>query len=216
MTDPRPSTPDRYRQVLDTAFAARYRHGRDSWTEEPAMRRVLDAVLPDLVADSHVLDVGAGRGRDTVALLAAGHRVTAVDLVAVPEWDAIVRHWGERVRFHAGNVVDLDVHGEFDAVLDNGCLHHQHPDDYDRYLATLRRALRPGGLLAVSFFVLTADARTGVLHVEEDGRLAYEFTVPEAVTLIATAGFRVVGQRRVPRSRPDRAYLVVVARRPGA
>lgn len=204
-----------YRSVLDRSFTARYQRSGDSWTDEPAMRRVLEVVLPGLAADSRVLDVGAGRGRDTEALLTAGHRVSAVDLVTVPEWDEIASRWGERVRFHVGNVVEVNPGGEFDAVLDNGCLHHQHPDDYLTYLGVLRGALHPGGQLAVSFFVLEPEAAKGVLHTEEDGRLAREFTELEATALIASAGFTVTGQWRIPRRRPQRAYLVVTGIRTG-
>jgi SAM-dependent methyltransferase len=205
-----------YRDVLGDSFAGRYREHRDSWTREPAMRQVVDLLLARLPADSRVLDVGTGRGCDAEALLEAGHRVDAVDLVTVAEWEPIRERWPGRVGFHTGNAVDLDFEAEFDAVLDNGCLHHQHPDDYLRYLGVLRRALRPGGLLSVSFFVLSPQAAEGFLHVEEDGRLAREFTEPEAVALIASAGCTVTAVERIPRARPDRAYLVVTASREDA
>ena len=141
--------------------------------------------------------------------------MTAVDLVAVPEWGEITGRWGDRVRFRTGNVADLGTTGEFDAVLDNGCLHHQHPGEYRSYLGALRAALRPAGLLAVSFFVLQPGADRGVLHLEDDGRLAREFTEEEATALIGGTGFAVVGAQRIQRARPERAYLVVTARRAG-
>jgi SAM-dependent methyltransferase len=210
---PAPPATAGYGAVLGRAFSRRYEQGRDSWTEEPAMRRVVDVLLAELPSTaSRVLDVGAGRGRDTEALLLAGHQVTAVDLVAFAEWEELAVRHGARLRVLSGDVRDLELGRDFDAVLDNGCLHHQHPHDYAAYLRILRGALRPGGVLVVSLFLLPSDVAEGVLHVEDDGRLAREFTDREAVELLEANGFALTGALRIPR-RTGRAYLVVVARR---
>lgn len=210
------STSPEYRRVLQNSFQSLYDSGRDSWTEEPAMRHTSPLLTAALPPASRVLDVGAGRGRDTEELLATGHRVVAVDLVRLPEWEEIVQRWGSRVRFIEGDVRRVPE-GDFDGVLDNGVLHHQLPQEYPDYLRALRQRLRPGGLLALSLFVRAGqdgrDAEEGVLHDASDGRLSREFTPAEAETMLSTAGFDTVTTRRVPRGRPEWAYLLVLARR---
>ncbi|MEV4439386.1 class I SAM-dependent methyltransferase [Streptomyces sp. NPDC049577] len=207
---------DDYRAVLHRSFETLYDSGRDSWTGEPAMRHLVELLGTRIEPGSHVLDIGAGRLRDTEVLLTAGHRVTAVDLVRLPEWERAAARWGERVRFAAGDVRELAEGGAldvFDAVLDNGVLHHQLPEDHPGYLAALHGRLRPGGLLAVSLFARAETDTEGVLHTAGDGRLSREFTTAEAEAMLADAGFAVIAQRRVPRERPEWTYLLVLARR---
>ncbi|GAA0479526.1 class I SAM-dependent methyltransferase [Streptomyces stramineus] len=201
-----------YQETLQRSFKALYDSGRDSWTTEEAMQHLVPLLHDGLGEPGRVLEVGVGRGRDTETLLGLGHRVVAVDLVRLPEWDEVAARWSEQVRFVAGDVRDLADDERFDAVLDNGVLHHQLPQDYPAYLATLRRQLRPGGLLAVSLFARAEEESEGKLHEAHDGRLSREFTAEEADTLLAESGFAVVSTRRVQRGRPDWTYLLVLAR----
>ncbi|CAM5468192.1 class I SAM-dependent methyltransferase [Streptomyces abikoensis] len=207
------STGDPYREVLREAFVRRYEDGADSWSEEPAMRELVPLLCTELAAGSTVIDIGAGRGRDTELLLAAGHRVTAVDLVRLPDWDGIARRHGAAVSFETGNFADMTGGRTFDAAVDNGVLHHQDPAGYARYLANVRRRLRPGGLLAVSLFTTAEELAEGVLNRAEDGRLSRWFTEREARELLAGAGFAVTAVRTVRRELPGLAYLLVLARR---
>ncbi|GAA3749583.1 class I SAM-dependent methyltransferase [Streptomyces tremellae] len=204
-----------YRELMRRSFHDLYASEDDRWTDEPAMKRLVELVLEELAPDSRVLDVGAGRGRDTGALLAAGHRVTAADLVELPEWAEITARWGDRVRFVVGDVRGLRDEEAYDAVLDNGVLHHQLPGDQPAHLAALHALLRPGGLLGISLFVRGEQESEGKLHVLDDGRLSREFTEPEARSMLAGAGFTIASARRVARGRPGWAYLLVLARRSG-
>ncbi|MCF3100350.1 class I SAM-dependent methyltransferase [Streptomyces roseoverticillatus] len=207
------SSTDPYREVLREAFVRRYEEGADSWSEEPAMRELVPLLCTELAAGSSVIDIGAGRGRDAELLLAAGHRVTAVDLVRLPDWDAMARRYGAAVSFEVGNFADMAGDPVYDAAVDNGVLHHQDPADYARYLANVRRRLRPGGLLAVSLFTTAEGLAEGVLHRAEDGRLSRWFSEREAAELLAGAGFTVTAVRTVRRELPGLAYLLVLARR---
>ncbi|MER0448861.1 class I SAM-dependent methyltransferase [Streptomyces sp. Edi4] len=204
---------DDYGAVLRHAFQVIYDDGRDSWTAEPEMRQLTELLHQWIEPGSRVLDVGAGRGLDTRRLLALGHRVVGVDLIDLPEWKELAGQWGERVSFVLGDVTAVTDPEGFDAVMDNGALHHQHPADYQKYLERLRQALRPGGVLAISLFVRPPEEPQGLLRESPNGRLAREFTRAEAVELLAGAGFAVLAERRVPRSsRSDWAYLLLIAR----
>jgi cyclopropane fatty-acyl-phospholipid synthase-like methyltransferase len=201
-----------YLAVMKQSFDTAYRTSGDLWTGEPAMRHLVALLTDRLAPDSHVLDVGAGRLRDTGILLDAGLRVTAVDLVRQQEWDRAGERWGDRVRFRVCDARDLSADAEYDAVLDNGSLHHQLPEDYPAYLGALRRSLKPGGLFAVSLFAQPEQETEGTLIVLEDGRLSRIFTPDESRALLAENGFAVTTTRRVERDLHGWAYLLVLAR----
>jgi cyclopropane fatty-acyl-phospholipid synthase-like methyltransferase len=204
-------SPDDYAGVLLADFDASYAEGRDVWSDEAAMRHAPLLLHAALGRAGNVLDVGAGRGHDTVLLLERGHSVTAVDLVAAPEWPALQAQWGERVRFLAHGVSELEGTARFDAVLDNGCLHHQHPSYYRTYLTHLRTLLQPQGLLTLSVF--HTDESQGRLFRNKAQRLYREFTEAELAELLHDCGFSVVESQSVARPMPGLRYLVVTARK---
>ena len=109
-------------------------------------------LLPHLLADAHVLDVGCGPGTITVdlAALVPDGDVTGID--AAPDVLALARAEADRrvqgnVRFQAGDVYHLDfADGTFDVVHAHQVL--QHLSDPVGALAEMRRVCRPGGLIA--------------------------------------------------------------------
>jgi len=64
-----------YDALRDASFRASYDDARDLWSDEPAMQPAVDRLLARLPQGARTLDIGAGRGRDSVKLLAAGHHV---------------------------------------------------------------------------------------------------------------------------------------------
>jgi SAM-dependent methyltransferase len=147
-------------------------HHHHADTESPAMIELLDldgevlqsylgeltAWLRELAADlpvRHILDLGAGTGSGTFALLRRFEQadVTAVD-VATPMLDRLT------AKAHALGVADrvrtveadLDAGwpevGTADLVWASASVHHL--TDPDRVLTDIRAALRPGGLLALA------------------------------------------------------------------
>jgi SAM-dependent methyltransferase len=99
-----------------------------------------------------VLEVGAGCCWASARLLAAGHRVTAIDVNLDPEdgllaADRLVREPGRLPRAEAEmDAVPLPAFS-FDVVLATGALHYARRPA--RTLIELRRVTRPGGLLLV-------------------------------------------------------------------
>ncbi|HXT37006.1 MAG TPA: class I SAM-dependent methyltransferase [Chloroflexota bacterium] len=125
----------------------------------------LRAIRDSLPLQARVLDVGGGPGRYAVALAAAGHDVTLLDLS--PRMLARARaHANDRkvrlVELVEGTATDLSrfTAGSFDAVLLLGPLYHL-PVAEDRFhaLRECRRVLVPGGTLLAAFLTRYAPLR---------------------------------------------------------
>ncbi|MES4889434.1 class I SAM-dependent methyltransferase [Streptomyces sp. NPDC096012] len=197
-----------YADVLLSDFQDHYVNGRDVWTAEDAMReapRLLLRALGDRPG-AHVLDIGTGHGRDAAILSEAGCRVTGIDLVESAEWAGLTARSDGRARFAVCSLTDLDGMAVHDAVLDNGCLHHQHPDGYGGYLTRVRELLNPGGLFTVSVF--RSENGRGRLFANGARRLYREFTEEELTELVTAHGFAPVDVRLVPRGTAGLHYLV--------
>jgi SAM-dependent methyltransferase len=113
--------------------------------------RVADLVshLPPGFVPRRILDFGCGLG-DTSRHLADAFRgadVVGVDsATSALEW-AKAHHAGARVAF--GEMAALTAHPAFDLCYVNGVLHHVPFERRAEVLETIRRALRPRGLLAL-------------------------------------------------------------------
>jgi SAM-dependent methyltransferase len=106
----------------------------------------------ELAAGGRVLDVGAGTGRVALHLARAGCAVTALDvdaeLLAVLE----ARAAGLAVRTLVADAADFDAGDEFDLIAVPMQTIQLLPDATARagFFASARRALAPGGLLALA------------------------------------------------------------------
>lgn len=198
---------DGYLETMRSCFAHTYAGGSDVWTDEPAMAHAAKALADLLPPAAHVLDIGAGRGRDSRFLAQLGHHVTAVDIVDTFAVDA--SDLDGSVRFIPGTPADLAPRARFDGVLDNGCLHHQHPDHLPDYLAAVARRLTPDGRYVVSVFSRTDGDR--VDRITDRGRLNLELAPAALEGALAAAGLRVIGRQEVHRSDPGRSYSILTA-----
>ena len=160
-------------------------------------------------AESRVLELGCGPGRNATYLAGKGCQVDAVDLspAAIAWARERAREAGVDVRFHRGDVFELtrtELVGPYDFVYDSGCFHHLPPHRRVSYLELLRRVLAPGGHFGLVCFASgamgseLADAafyRDAGLH----GGLAYS---PEALRWIFAETATEVEIRRM-RDEPE-------------
>lgn len=179
--------------------AARFERAAVS-TDPAALARLVEfAALPP---GSLVLDAGCGPGLVAEAFLAAGHRVTGVDLSPEMLRRARTRNarFGERARFEQGSVLDLEAERTFDAAVSRFVVHHV--EDPLAFVAAQAARLRLGGALVVSDH--TTDAAEGPADWHQRIERARDRTHVRSlssgglVDLLAKAGLRDVRLREEP------------------
>lgn len=170
----------------------------DAYQQRPERRdldrevwgRIWRDALPPAAAD--VLDLGTGSGHVAMLLAEMGHRVTATDLSE--EMLAQARRHAQRLaippRFVVGDaVVPGFPAASFDAITNRYLMWTLR--DPKEALASWRRLLRPGGVLAVvdaPWFVDGLDANPTERFAEHyDGQVRTALPLAEARTIDATA-----------------------------
>jgi SAM-dependent methyltransferase len=126
------------------AHAARYAAD----TMRLDMSGLYEAFLALIPPGGHILDAGCGPGRDSLAFLRRGYRVTA--------FDASAEMAGLAAKVTGLNVAvlrlqDLAYEEQFDGVWACASLLHVPRREMGSVVCRLTRALRPGGVLYVSF-----------------------------------------------------------------
>ena len=205
-----------YRNVLNTSFVHRYGNGEDEWSWDIGMAKAARVFLEQLGdrSDQLIPDVGVGRGRDASELIQAGHRVTGLDIVENSSWPLLRKRWGERLELVPCALQDWQptLLRQFDAALDNGCFHHQHPEEWQSYLDDLRRHVRPGGLIAINVFGVDASNLTPGWREMDNRRQGYFFT--EQGIRDTLEGFGLTWERliTIERQHGDAVYLLALVR----
>jgi SAM-dependent methyltransferase len=159
-------------------------------TDAAALARLVTfAALP---AGAHVLDAGCGPGIVAEAFLAAGHRVTGVDLSAemVARARARCARFGERASFAQQRLDTLSPAATFDAAVSRFVLHHV--QDPPAFVAAQAARVRPGGAVVASDHVGDPDparaAWHGRIELDRDTTHVRNLTPGELVDLFARAG----------------------------
>lgn len=137
----------------ETDWAAYYRHtlGREP---RPLFARGMEHVTAAGTKPGQAIDVGFGDGTETMHLLEAGWRVTAIDgapaaaEVLEPRVPADAR---ERLVIVTAPAEDVDL-PPFDLVYSAYVLSYLEPAAFERFWAQVRRGLRPGGFVIVNIF----------------------------------------------------------------
>ena len=113
-----------------------------------------------LPCGSSILDAGCGSGRDAKAFIEAGFDVTAMDAspevcreadVLLSEAEALHGETGIRGRVICMAFEDMDFKSCFDGVWACASLLHVCKDAIDPVMDRVAMALRPGGVLYISF-----------------------------------------------------------------
>lgn len=141
-------------------------------------RRFLSRLDPG----ARILDLGCGSGRDTLAFREAGYEVVPVD-GSEGMCRVASSNTGSKVR--CLEILDLDYVDEFDGVWACASLLHLGSREIQEAFRLIRRALREGGAVYVSF-------KEGTFEGIRDGRWYTDMTVDGLIGMAEAAGFLAV------------------------
>lgn len=157
-----------------------------------------------------VLDAGCGPGHLSAHLASLGVDTLGID--PVPEFVAHAARTHPALKFRIaslGNLGDLGVpDGSLAGVLAWYSLIHCTPDDLDRALRALGRALAPGGVIVVGAF-------DGERRERFDHKVTPALTWPadDLADRLSRTGLDEIARDRRPASPEQRAHLALAARK---
>lgn len=159
------------------ALVARY--------ESIAFSDIHAAILPLLPAPpGHVLDIGAGTGRDAAGFAALGYRVTAVEPTAALRRRAAALHPSPRIHWLDDGLPDLPALAggpeTFDVVMLTAVWMHLDLAERRHAMPRLAALMRVGGVLALSL-------RHGPVPA---GRRMFDVSASETIDLAREHGLR--------------------------
>jgi demethylmenaquinone methyltransferase/2-methoxy-6-polyprenyl-1,4-benzoquinol methylase len=141
---------------------------------------------------TRVLELGCGTGSMTAELLRAGAEVTAVDLSA--PMLARARRRARGATFRMADILAFDGRGAFDVALLAFVLHEMEAPVRRGALAAARRALAPGGRVAVVDFAppasrLVRAALEAYLRIAEPAQALELLRLGGPAAALSAAGF---------------------------
>jgi len=123
------------------------------WTKE-GLKRCRKSIT---AGESVALDIGAGSGADTVALLRAGFKVYALDKTKMAF--GFLKKNVRRNKLSPPKIINRSIESflatvetKFDFINSSYTLPFIRPDKFMKAFRSIRRHLKPGGIMAVNLF----------------------------------------------------------------
>lgn len=172
----------------------------------PADRAIVDAWVSGLTGP--VLDAGCGPGQWTAHLADLGLDAHGIDLA--PRFIAHAQAAHAGIRFAVGSIDALEAEDRaFGGILSWFSTIHHAPDAIGVPLREFARATRPGGGLALGFFVGAA-----LEPFDHAVTRAWRWPVEELARRVDAAGFDV-SETRTRATRGERPVATLIAERRG-
>lgn len=184
---------ERYKTVIKEAFTKHYEEGSDVWSNDASLvdatKIAFDTAFKRLNRRLHLLDIGCGNGRHLMSLpnLAS---YTGIDLFHHENWESYYGTKPFEVKFIQDDFLAWAMRQtqKFDLIVDNGCFHHQHPDEHFDYLQQISECLQSDGLFSV--VVWGEVFREG--NIDDYGRYHCYFSPESIVQLIESTPLEVL------------------------
>jgi SAM-dependent methyltransferase len=187
-------------------FIQAMRHAAREGTED--VTRVVLSLLPE---GAHILDVGGGPGTNAESFAAGGARVTVFDRPEVIELmhDTLSAAGIETAE---GDMNEELPAGPFDAIYFGNTSHMYGPEENRELFASMRRSLKPGGLLLIREYVrgMSEDAALFAVNMLVLTPRGGTYTAGEYREWLRGAGFEDLEVRPIL----GRTTSLVVARNP--
>lgn len=119
-------------------------------------------------APSHMLDIGAGIGRDAAVLASLGHQVVAVEPLYEFRKVALERYDSPRIRWVQDALPRLETLGksQFDFILASGVWHHINHNEREIAMQRIAQLMQPSAIFAVSLRHGPAGSGTHVFPID--------------------------------------------------
>jgi SAM-dependent methyltransferase len=130
-------------------FNDAYQTGTPPWVIGQPQRAIVALEQTGMIRGA-VLDIGCGLGEHTILLAALDYDVLGIDYAqnAVAQARENAARKGVDARFEVADAMNLGAEPGYDTVIDSALFHIFSDDaDRERYVASLHRAIRPGGVL---------------------------------------------------------------------
>jgi SAM-dependent methyltransferase len=137
-----------------------------------------------------VLDAGCGLGEHTILLAALDYDVLGIDFApnAIDQARANAAAKGIDARFEVADAMNLDSEPGYDTVIDSALFHiFGDAADRARYVASLHRAIRPGGMLHL---LALSDAGRGFGPVVSEAQVRDAFVDGWELMALDTTTYR--------------------------
>jgi SAM-dependent methyltransferase len=172
----------------DAAYSTRGVEGMSWYQAVPGVSLELIDTL-DVPLDAAVIDVGGGASFLVDELLARGYSdVTVLDLSGVA-LEAVRRRLPAEasVRFVHADLLEWEPDRRYDLWHDRAAFHFLvAASDRDRYVATLRRAVKPGGKVIVGTFAKDGPKMCSGLPVNRYSAAGLEAALGDAYDVLET------------------------------
>jgi SAM-dependent methyltransferase len=127
-----------------------------------------------LLKQGKALDIGCGKGRNSVYLAKRGFDVDGVDFskTSIEMGKQIAKEQSLEVNFLCQSIFDFEGKPEsYDFIYDSGCLHHIKPHRRNQYLKTILKCLKPDGYFGMICFNLKGGANISDYDVYRDNSM---------------------------------------------
>lgn len=113
----------------------------------------------------NVLDVGTGPGTQAIVLAQRGFQVTATDIseTAIKKAAARGERKGLNINWKQDDILNSNLEGEFDLIIDRGCFHVFSPESRQDYVNVAYSLLKPEKFLFLKCFS-SLEPREGGPH----------------------------------------------------